>query len=62
MLNNAVNDNLLMGDGATNEPISGSIFCMLNNAVNLVKYDVLILLVVVMFFKSECWPLCDTSV
>jgi hypothetical protein len=48
------NDNLLMGDGATNKPISRSIFCMLNNAVNLVKYDVLILLVVVMFFKPEC--------
>jgi hypothetical protein len=56
------NDKLLMGNGATNEPICGSICCMLNNAVNLVKYDVLILLVVVMFFKPECWSLCDTSV
>jgi hypothetical protein len=56
------NDKLLMGDGATNEPISRSIICMLNNAVNLVKYDVLILLVVVMFFKPKCWSLCDTSV
>jgi hypothetical protein len=55
------NDKLLMGDGATNEPISRSIICMLNNAVNLVKYDVLILLVVVMFFKPKCWSLCDTS-
>jgi hypothetical protein len=35
---------------------------MLNNAVNLVKYDALILLVVVLFFKPECWSLCDTSV
>jgi hypothetical protein len=30
--------------------------------VNLVKCDVLVLLVVVMFFKLECWSLCDTSV
>jgi hypothetical protein len=55
------NDKLLMGDGATNLLSSGSFF-MVNNAVNLVKYDGLILLVVVLFFKPECWSLCDTSV
>jgi hypothetical protein len=55
------NDKLLMGDGATNLLSSGSFF-MLNNVVNLVKYDALILLVVVLFFKPECWSLCDTSV
>jgi hypothetical protein len=37
-------------------------FFMLNNAVNLVKYDALILLVLVLFFKLECWSLWDTSV
>jgi hypothetical protein len=55
------NDKLLMGDGATNLLSSGSFF-MLNNVVNLVKYDALIFLVVVLFFKPECWSLCDTSV
>jgi hypothetical protein len=55
------NDKLLMGDGATNLLSSGSFF-MLNNVVNLVKYDALILLVMVLFFKPECWSLCDTSV
>jgi hypothetical protein len=54
------NDKLLMGDGATNLVLDQ--FFMLNNAVNLVKYDALILLVVVLFFKPECWSLCDTSV
>jgi hypothetical protein len=39
-----------MGDGATGELIFRSIYYMLNNVVNLVKYDVFIFLVVVMFF------------
>jgi hypothetical protein len=39
-----------MGDGATSELIFRSIYYMLNNVVNLVKYDVFIFLVVVMFF------------
>jgi hypothetical protein len=40
----------LMGDGATRELFFISIYYMLNNVVNLVKYDVFILLLVVMFF------------
>jgi hypothetical protein len=39
-----------MGDGASNKIIFRFIYYMLNNVVNLVKYGVFILLVVVMFF------------
>jgi hypothetical protein len=39
-----------MGDGGTGELIFRSIYYMLNNVVNLVKYGVFILLAVVMFF------------
>jgi hypothetical protein len=39
-----------MGDGATKELIFRSIYYMLNNVVNLVKYGVFILLLAVMFF------------
>jgi hypothetical protein len=39
-----------MGDGATSEHILRSIYYMLNNVVNLIKYGVFIWLVVVMFF------------
>jgi hypothetical protein len=40
----------LMGDGATRELIFRSIYYMINNVVNLVKYGVFIFLLVVMFF------------
>jgi hypothetical protein len=40
----------LMGDGATRELIFGSIYYMLNNVVDLVKYGVFVLLFVVIFF------------
>jgi hypothetical protein len=39
-----------MGDGATSELIFGSIYYMLNNVVDLVKYGVFVLLFVVIFF------------
>jgi hypothetical protein len=39
-----------MGEGATSELISRFTYFMLNNVVNLVKYGLFILLVVVMFF------------
>jgi hypothetical protein len=42
------------GLGAT---IFRTIYYMLNNVVNLVKCDVLILLVVVMFNQDEFWSL-----
>jgi hypothetical protein len=35
---------------------------MLSNVVNLVKYDVFIFLVVVMFFQAEFWSLFVTLV
>jgi hypothetical protein len=40
----------MMVDGATRELIFILIYYMLNNVVNLVKYGVFILLVVVLFF------------
>ena len=44
-----------MGDGATSELIFRSIYYMLNEVVNLVKYGVFILLAMVMFFLAEFW-------
>jgi hypothetical protein len=43
-------DGVADGRGATRELIFRCIYYMLNNVVNLVKYGVFILLVVVMFF------------
>jgi hypothetical protein len=43
-------DGVADGRGATRELIFRCIYYMLNNVVNLVKYGVIILLVVVMFF------------
>jgi hypothetical protein len=47
----------LMGDGATRELIFRSINYMLNSVVNLVKCDVFIFLLVVMFTQDEFWSL-----
>jgi hypothetical protein len=43
-------DGVADGRGATRELIFRSIYYMLNKVVNLVKYGVFIMLVVVMFF------------
>jgi hypothetical protein len=43
-------DGVADGRGATSELIFRSIYYMLNKVVNLVKYGVFIMLVVVMFF------------
>jgi hypothetical protein len=50
-------DGVADGRGATSELIFRSIYYMLNNVVNLVKCDVFILLVGVMFNQDEFWSL-----